>query len=188
MPSDFVVVDTETTGLDFKNNRIIEIGAIKVSNFEIVDTFETLVSSVDSVPEIITQITGITTNQILHEAENPLTVYPRLRDFIGDLVFVAHNALFDYNFINSELLRYSIKPITNPYICTLKLARKNMPELMSYKLSSIKNYLGIDVESHRAMADTIVCLELVKRLKDKVKVNNFHFDPSAYGQAKLLKW
>lgn len=162
---DIVIIDTETTGWDRNNDRIIEVGAIKVRCGEIVDEYSALIQSVEYIPDIITNVTGITLEDLVAHGEEPEKVFNETRDFIGDSVFVAHNVGFDYSFLNHEFHRYRITPLGNKSVCTVKLARNSSMILPNYKLSTIKQFLNLEYISHRALSDVMVCYELMKYLK-----------------------
>jgi DNA polymerase III epsilon subunit family exonuclease len=180
MLNEYIIIDTETTGLNYKTDRVIEIGAIKIVNSQIVEKFDMLVDSVEEVPQVIQKITGITKRDLLKEGERPEDVYPKLREFISDYTLVAHNAQFDYKFLNAEMYRYNIDPITNPYVCTLKLARKSIPGLFNHKLTTIKHHLNLKFESHRALADTMVCFEIMKRYNSMAITKTGGFNDDDY--------
>lgn len=159
----FVIVDTETTGLKPDLHRIIEVGAVRVVNGEIESKYQTLVKSVFAVPSFITNITGITRDMLLNEGRKPEFVFSELREFIGDLPFVAHNVEFDYRFLNYEFNRYNLPVLNNPKVCTVRIMRKSEPDLINHKLTTIKEFLQLDLKSHRALEDVMVCYEIMKR-------------------------
>lgn len=118
---DFVVFDIETTGFSPVNNRIIEIGAVKVSEGKIVDRFSSFVNPDVPVPFEIVKLTGIT-DSMVSEAPFIDTVLPQFLDFCGDAVLVAHNANFDMSFIKENALRQNIgRQFT--YVDTVAIAR-----------------------------------------------------------------
>lgn len=160
--NDYVIVDTETTGLSPRTNRVIEIGALRVEKGRVVDEFQILVKTVFVVPYVITQITGITTKMLRDDGVKPISGFSDFRKFLGDLPFVAHNAGFDYNFLNAEMERYELESIRNEKICTCQLSRKTMPFLPNHKLTTIKEHLKLDLQSHRALTDAYVCYEIMK--------------------------
>jgi DNA polymerase III epsilon subunit family exonuclease len=159
----YTIVDVETTGLSHSSDRVIEIGAIKIINGGIKETFSKLVKTVDSVPSIITEITGITNQELLGKGIAAEDGFKSFREFMGDQIFVAHNVSFDLNFLNSEFSRYQLPLIKSPRIDTVKVARAVLPELYNHKLTTIKNHLGLEIPSHRALEDTKVVWEFLKK-------------------------
>ena len=103
---EYCVLDIETTGLSFRTDKITEFGIIKVKNGEIIDEFECFANPEMDIPEEVVKITNIT-NEMVKDAETIDKVMPKVMEFIGDSILVAHNADFDIGFIryNAELLR-----------------------------------------------------------------------------------
>lgn len=159
---DLVIIDTETTGWNHLYHRVIEVAAVKVQNGVIQDKYSSLVSTPGDVPKIITQITGITKADLNAHGRDPAHVFPEIRDFIGNSTFVAHNVNFDYRFLNAEFVRFQIPELNNPKLCTVQVARHANLPIANFKLITIKEYLGLDLQSHRAMNDVMVCYELLK--------------------------
>lgn len=159
-PSNYVVLDFETTGFDPVNNTIIQMAAFRFRNHSKVAEFMSYVYTTE-VPERITEITSITLEDCLY-APKLKALLPELLDFIGNDVIVAHNATFDLSFLSEKMRRFRLTGKTFAYIDTLKLARKNMKGVANYKLSTLKKFLGITVESHLAEADCFVCHEVYK--------------------------
>lgn len=154
-------VDIETSGSkDVKSGQIIELGAIKVRNNEIVDTFESFVFA-NFIPQEIIDLTGINT-QMLKGAPKLKKVLADFRDFLGDSVFVAHNVGFDYGFISESLRQQGLPMLFNARLCTLELSRR---VILSQKhgLSYLNEMLGINnLIIHRALADAFTSFELYK--------------------------
>lgn len=155
---DYVVFDTETTGLEPEIDKIIEISAIKYINNEPVDTFTTLVNPKQKLDPFITKLTGI---KIFDLIKSPTinNVLPGFFDFIEDYVLVAHNAPFDIKMIACECYRNNIEMCNNKLIDTLPLARRMISnnDIRDYKLSTLKDYFGIELKSHRATEDCEMC-------------------------------
>jgi DNA polymerase-3 subunit epsilon len=158
-----VVLDFETTGLSPDYARIIEVGAAVFCNGEVRETFEELMDPGIFLPSCITELTGIS-RAMLRGKPRPEAVMPRLRDFIGNRVVVAHNASFDGKFLNAEMSRAGLS-FASPLLCTLLLARRLLPGLPSYKLEILARHLDIDSDCfHRALDDVIVTGNLWHRL------------------------
>lgn len=163
----FIVVDLETTGLEPNLDCIVEIAAVKVLNGEIVDEKTTLLNPGVFVPQVTTDITGITTEMLRGQ--------PRFEDVIDDFlgfmgtdsVFVAHNVEFDSGFFNSHLRRMQRSELPNPYLCTFKLAKVVHPNLSKYGLGNLSEVFGIELPvAHRAIHDARATAQLfVKFLK-----------------------
>lgn len=160
----FVLTDVETTGTSPTSNRVIEIGAVKLRDGEVVDRFDQLVNPQRSIPNRITQITGITTGMVF-DAPSIQDVLPDYLDFLGDAIFTAHNATFDSGFINAELERANHETLSNETLCTLRLARRLLPGLDSKGLSRLTSFYDIDVpDRHRALGDAEATSVVLRRL------------------------
>ena len=153
----FVAIDVETTGLSPITNELIEVSAIKYDGNKRVDTFSTLIKPKVRIPYYITNITGIT-NDMVEEAPEVEEVMPELIDFVGDLPIVAHNANFDYKFIQN----YSNNSFTkNKVIDTVPIGRRLYPELPNHKLGTIAKHIGITEDGfHRAEFDCECCAKI----------------------------
>jgi DNA polymerase-3 subunit alpha (Gram-positive type) len=168
--SEYCVLDIETTGLSFRTEKITEIGIMKYKNGEVIDEFECFVNPEKPIPEEVVNITHIT-DEMVKDAETIDKVLPKVLDFIGDSILVAHNADFDIGFIkyNCELLGLRLN---NTYIDTLRLAKDLFPDYKKYKLGIIAENLGITVEvAHRALDDVDTLVKvfriMLKMLKEK---------------------
>ncbi len=149
----FVVTDTETTGTKPEKHRVIELGAVKVRDGDIVDRFQQLVNPQRSVPGRITKLTGITTGMVF-EAPPMAEVLPDYLDFLGDGIFAAHNLTFDQGFLNAECRRAGHDALSNETLCTLRLARRLLPGLDSKGLSRLTQFYDLNVDGrHRALGD-----------------------------------
>ncbi|MBR2066674.1 MAG: PHP domain-containing protein, partial [Solobacterium sp.] len=119
---EYICFDLETTGLSAHFDSIIEFGAVKIKNHSVVDRKQLFIKPRHEIPAFITSKTNIT-NDMVKDAPSFQEVYQEIVDWIGDAVLVAHNATFDYFFFNEELKRVGAKPLTNPVIDTLDMAR-----------------------------------------------------------------
>lgn len=170
LDGDFVVFDIETTGLYAERDKITEIGAVKVSGGEVVDTFSTFVNPGIPIPANITKLTGIT-DEMVQEAPAIDTVLKDFLEFSKGCILVAHNASFDVGFIrhNAGQLQYQVN---HPVLDTLQLSRKMFPELKRHKLNIVAEHLGISLENHhRAVDDSRATAEIFMKcvaiLKEK---------------------
>ena len=168
----FVVVDTETTGTSARNNRIIEIAAVKVVGGEVVDEFSQLIHPGQLIPSYITRLTQIT-NGMVYGMPNADEVLPLFTDFLGSGILVAHNLSFDMGFINAELDRAGLPPIDNTSLCTLRLARRLLKGLRSKGLSALAAFYGIKVVGrHRALGDARATAHVLTRFLDRLADEN----------------
>lgn len=166
----YVVFDIETTGFSAIADRIIEIGAVKVQNGEIVDTFSTFVNPQRPIPFKITQLTSIEDEMVIG-APTIEEVLPEFLDFVGDAVLVAHNASFDVGFIEQNC-RYQEIYRTFPYVDTVALARVLLPSLSKYKLDVVSKALSIPLESHHRAVDDAgatakIFVKFIEMLKER---------------------
>lgn len=118
----FCVVDLETTAGNAKDGQIIEIGAVKIKNGQVIETYESLVNA-NSIPRVVQEITGITP-EMVHKAPNLRTVLEEFKIFLEDDIFVAHPILFDYKFINDSFKKYDLGELCNRRICTMSYQKK----------------------------------------------------------------
>ncbi len=159
----FVVADTETTGVNPKSDRVIEIGAVRMRGGEIVERFSQLVHPGRSVPRRITEITGITTAALLG-APTIDEVLPRFRAFLGDSVLVGHNLGFDTGFLDAEAERLGLPPLDNASLCTLRLARRILRGHRSKGLGAVADFYGIAIVGrHRALGDAEATAQVLQR-------------------------
>lgn len=152
--NEFIVIDTETIGLDCVYDKIIEISALKYKNGKIVERFEQLINPEILIPDYITGINNIS-NEMVKDKPRINEVLPELLDFIEDMPLVAHNAKFDIRFLNANLVNMD-KKINNKIIDTLTISRLIHKDIENHKLETIKNYYALDIDSHRASSDCIV--------------------------------
>lgn len=166
----FVVVDIETTGFDSQKDKIIEIGAVKVQNDEIVDKFSTFVNPGVRIPYRIAELTGIT-DDMVKDAPSIDEAILEFERFCSNSVLVAHNAQFDIGFLKKAYNDYGLL-FGYTYVDTLELSRRLLTELKSHKLNKVAEYLNIDLENHhRADSDAFttanILIELLKKLKSR---------------------
>ena len=178
MIQDYVCLDLETTGLDPKTDKIIEIGAVKVRGGEIVDSFQSFVNPGRMLPEKIVELTGIC-DEDLKDAMSIETVIPKFLEFSGNDYFLGHSVLFDYSFMKKAVVNLDGKNKYEKFgIDTLKISRKHLASLESRKLSYLCAYYGIDQKAHRALGDAMATHFLYQRLlKDFYEGNETDFVP-----------
>jgi DNA polymerase-3 subunit epsilon len=164
----YVVVDVETTGgQSYLNDRITEIACVVVRNGEIVEVFETLVNPKRSISPFVTRLTNITAAMVAN-APTFDRIAPDVMRVLQGHVFVAHNATFDWRFITSELSRASGHRLRGRKLCTVKLARKVVPQLPRRSLDHLARYYGVEITNrHRAGGDALATARcLIRMLSD----------------------
>jgi DNA polymerase III subunit epsilon len=166
---EFVVLDLETTGGSPANDRITEVGAVKIRGGEILGSFHSLVNPEVSIPPLISALTGITDGMVA-EAEPIEVVLPCLLEFLGGAVLVAHNASFDRRFVQANLERHGYQRMANRVVCTARLARKLLPrdEVPNVRLATLAAYLGATVAPcHRALTDARATVDVFHSLLER---------------------
>jgi DNA polymerase-3 subunit epsilon len=171
----FVVVDVETTGLSPVEDRITEIAMMKVQDGILQDEFSTLINPLVTIPASITNLTGID-NLMVADAPTAREVAPTIANFLGDAVFVAHNAPFDWGFVTQTAMRERGIELSNRQLCTVKLSRRILPHLPSKALGPVTSALNITIpERHRASGDAYAtALVLVKFLSYIQRKHDIH--------------
>lgn len=158
-----VVFDFETTGLDSQYDRVIELGAQKIVNFEVVDEFSSFVQVNDRLSPVVTQLTGIT-EAMLEGQPSIEEVLPKFLKFIDGSLLMAHNAAFDMGFLKAETYRLGIDLDWSAF-CSLKLARKFLPELESRSLDALAEHYGLSFEArHRSIGDVKVTVSVIEQI------------------------
>ena len=168
---DYVVFDLETTGLDPKLSRIIEIGALKYRNNELVEELSILVNPGCPIPDIITAITGIDDDTV-KDAISIEEALPKFIAFIEDLPLVAHNSRFDLSFIEENILELGLPMIKNTNIDTVYLARKYIKNVYNHKLETLKDYFGLTYSSHRSIEDCLTTNYVYQYCKNEALLKN----------------
>ena len=164
MTDSYVCIDLETTGLDPKRDKIIEIGAVKVEQNTIVEEWETFVNPDRKLEERIVELTGICDGQ-LADAPQMEEVLTKLLSFIGDNILLGHSVLFDYSFVKKAAVNERLT-FERQGIDTLKIARKYLSELESRSLGYLCQYYGISHCAHRALADARATVSLYQKLTE----------------------
>jgi DNA polymerase-3 subunit epsilon len=166
----FCIVDIETNGSNVSNGQVIEIGAVRFRDGEIIDRYESLVYAKD-VPPYIQEVTNITPS-MLKDAPPLKTVLEEFKIFLEDDVFVAHDIKFDYRFISESFKKYNLGELQNRKLCTIDLAKRTI-EAQRYGLDFLKDLLHIGIDTqHRAFSDALstsyILKESISKLSEKI--------------------
>ncbi len=171
MIRDYVCVDLETTGVNVKWNKILEIGAVKVRDGQVVDEFSMLVNPGEAISPFIVNLTGIT-DEMVKDAEHIETVLPKFLEFAGDDVLLGHNLIFDFSFLKQNAINLNHE-FEKSGVDTLRISRKLLSDLESRKLDYLCEYFGIeDNNHHRALNDAKVTVALYEILFEKYSEDN----------------
>ena len=168
----YVVFDTETTGLSSRYDRIIEFGGVMVEGGRVTKTLSLFIDPEMPLPPDSAEVNHITEDDI-KGAPTFAEAWPKIKEFLGDNILVAHNATFDVGFLNASLKRIGLEPISNPVIDTLPLSRYLFPEAGRHNEGALLKNLGLNVynerEAHRAEYDARALsdgwLEIIVRLE-----------------------
>jgi DNA polymerase-3 subunit epsilon len=175
---DYAVVDVETTGTRaWAGDRITEIAVVAVRGGVVAETFETLVNPERPIPPWVTRLTNISWDMVKNA--------PRFRDVCDDVVraldgavFVAHNAQFDWRFVSTEVERVTGRQLEGRRLCTVRLARKLLPQLRSRRLDSLAFHYDVTIRArHRAGGDAEATAEILVRLLREARSRNCHCWP-----------
>ena len=164
---DYVVVDTETTGLNPEDGaKLIEIGAVKVKNGRIVDTYSQLINPQMIVPPHITQLTGITQSE-LEGGMDAAAALEAFLEFVGKDALVGYNLQFDLEFLRAACTRNQKPILTNRKIDLLPLARRKVIGVANFKLLTLVRHFGLaDRVEHRALPDCRLTQRLYAKLNE----------------------
>src|SRR3989344_3226780 len=156
----YTVIDIETTGLSKNYHQITEIAAARIRAGKIIEQYQTLVNPQVHIPQFITKLTGID-NVMVKDAPVIKQVLPSFVDFLGEDVFVAHNATFDFGFLDYNWKYHHGQNLMNKRLCTKKLANRLFPELERKRLMDLCEHLNINnQQAHRAMGDVRATAEV----------------------------
>ena len=180
MTDSYVCIDLETTGLDPKTDKIIEIGVVRVENNAVAEEWETFVNPDRRLEERIIELTGIRDEQ-LSAAPMIEEVLPTLLEIVGDHPLLGHSVMFDYSFIKKAAVNRRMT-FEKDGIDTLKIARKYLTELESRSLGYLCEYYGICHNAHRALCDAKATVELYRKLTEL-----FYYKEEAEGEKSLFR-
>lgn len=164
-PSEYVVIDVETTGLDPEHDEIIEIGALRVLGGEVAETFQAFVRATKDIPLAVTELTGIDAETLAGEGVELKKAIRRFLRFVDCAPVVSHNAVFDRDFIQAACDECDEGLFNNECIDTLTLSRERVKGVSDYRLSALVQHLDIDInEFHRSIPDCKATRELFLKL------------------------
>lgn len=150
-----IVLDTETTGLDYTKEKMVEFAAVRLENGKIKDQFQTLINPQQHIRKSSIAIHGITP-EMVEDAPTEEEAIPKILEFMGDYPMVAHNAIFDYSFINEAAKRVTGKSIENERIDTQQMFKEIYPDLDAHGLNALTDKFKVELKDHhRAMGDTM---------------------------------
>ena len=165
---EFIGFDIETTGTLSHIDHIVEIAGIRFKEDKIVDTYQSLVSINEPMSKEASAINGIT-DEMLKDQPNIGEVLPEFARFCGNTPMVAHNAVFDFQFIARAIQEWQSPAPGGWVLDTYNLARKVFPGQVNYKLATLCNYLKINSEKfHRAKSDALACGYLFQKILKKL--------------------
>jgi DNA polymerase-3 subunit epsilon len=165
LPNDYVVVDTETTGLDLRFDNIIEIAALEVIEGMPTEEFQTFVALGYEIPEFITDLTGIT-DEMLLGAPGIDEAASSFSEFIGDSIMLGHNANFDVNFLYDAFEANGML-FGNDFVDSMRVARKAFPGERHNRLKDVCERLGVtNTRAHRALADCYATNDAYQKMRE----------------------
>lgn len=174
---DYVSIDLETTGLEPKHDKIIEIGAVRVKNGEVYKKYETLVNPGRELTAKITEITGIKDSD-LTDAPYIEEIIDEVIEFIGEDILLGHSLLFDYSFLKRAAVNAG-HTFEKKGIDTLKISRKYLTDLPSRSLGALCEHYEIEHQAHRALNDAMATHYLYGKLLDEFGASaDSVFEPS----------
>ncbi len=193
--TEYTVVDIETTGLSKNRHAITEIAAVKFLDGKVVGEFQSLVNPETHIPSFITRLTGIDDSMVA-DAPTIDKVIPEFLDFLGNSVIVAHNATFDYGFLQVNAEKFLGSGLSNEKLCTRKLANRLLPDLHSKRLSCLCQYFDIENEqAHRAMGDVRATAQVFEEFLEMMSEKGFKskedvqkFESRAIRQCREIRW
>ena len=165
MSAPIAIIDFETTGTSPDlGDRPTEVAIVLTERGGVVDRFQSLMNPGIRIPAFITQLTGIT-NAMVQAAPPVAQVMAEAARFVGQTPLVAHNASFDRKYWQAELQRLGL-PATQPFACTVLLARRLYPDAPNHRLGTLAQHLGLPAtgRAHRALADAEMTAELLRHM------------------------
>lgn len=174
----FVAFDTETTGFSPSQDRIVEIGAVKFCNGNVLEEKSWLINPGRKIPYWATQVHGITNEDVANKPSFK-EIYSEFEEFTRGCVLMAHNARFDVSFMAEEIKRAGFTLPNNLVVDSLPLFRKWFPASRSFTLADVANYTEVDTDIlHRALADTLYVVRIfekgLSRLETRLRLGELY--------------
>lgn len=165
--SDFVIIDIETTGLSVENDEILEIGAIRIVNGKIVEEYERLIAVKTEIAQNISELTGITQEQVKENGKPINEVLPSFMDFVKGSEVAGYNVDFDHDFLLAECNRKGIDITKIKFTDVMTIVKSKLKGMRSYKLEAVAKRLGITTkQKHRALSDCYLLYQVYCKLNE----------------------
>ena len=162
---DYVLVDIETTGFSPVKDDIIEIGAIRVENNQIIQKYNQLIKINKNLEPFTTRLTGIT-DEMLQTGKKISDVLKEFISFTGKDIIIGHNVTFDLVFLSYNCKKYLNYNLNNDYVDTLCMARKLIPNSINYKLGTLAEFFNVSYKgAHRGLKDVEITYEVYNNLR-----------------------
>lgn len=163
--SGYVVMDVETTGVDYDDDRIIEVGLLKIDENVITDQFQCFVQCERNIPKTVTELTGITNEMVERQGIKEDIVFEKIQEFIGSDLVVGYNIQFDMGFIQRMGERTGKNLTIKKTRDVLQLVRRKIDDLENYQLKTVAAYFSLDTENvHRALIDCVLTYRIYLEL------------------------
>jgi len=163
-PTDYVVIDIETTGLVPAQHEIIELGALRVCEGEPAESFSALIRPQREIPAQIARITGLSTTLLAEQGVDAAEGLATFLTFLGDRPIVGHNLPFDLAFLRQACTEHLLDFPTNPQIDTLPLAKRLLRSLPNHRLETLSAHLGTPAPTHRTSQDCLATQQVYAKL------------------------
>ena len=166
--NDFVIIDIETTGLSVENDEILEIGAIRIVNGKTVEEYERLIAVKTEIAQNISELTGITQEQVKENGKPINEVLPSFMDFVKGSEVAGYNVNFDHDFLLAECSRQGIDITKIKFTDVMTIVKSKLKGMRSYNLEPVAKRLGITTkQQHRALSDCYLLYQVYCKLNEK---------------------
>ena len=166
--NDFVIIDIETTGLSVENDEILEIGAIRIVNGKTVEEYERLIAVKTEIAQNISELTGITQEQVKENGKPINEALPSFMDFVKGSEVAGYNVNFDHDFLLAECSRQGIDITKIKFTDVMTIVKSKLKGMRSYNLESVAKRLGITTkQQHRALSDCYLLYQVYCKLNLK---------------------
>lgn len=162
---EYVIIDVETTGLDYNQDRIIEVGLLKIGMDGIKEQFQCFVQTDKVIPENVANLTGITNEMIQRQGITEADAVNKIKEFIGSDLIVGYNVQFDVRFLQKQGERVGKNIMIKKTKDVLQIARRELDDLKDYKLETVASYFSLDIgKAHRALEDCMLVYGIYNEL------------------------